>query len=69
MQRILEQVKTLKKQQVRVRLYWVPGHAGNTGNEAADQLTKRAVSVREDHNFRTPLSIYRKEVHQAIERE
>lgn len=28
-----------------------------------------ALSAREDHNFRTPLSSYRKEAHQAIERE
>jgi HPt (histidine-containing phosphotransfer) domain-containing protein len=68
-QHILEQLETLKKQQVRVRLCWVSGHAGNAGNEAADQLAKRAVNAREDHNFRTPLSWYRKEAYQAIERE
>ena len=57
-QRILDQVQSLKKWDVQVRLCWVPGHANNEGNEAADQLAKQAVSTAEDHDFRTPLSAY-----------
>jgi hypothetical protein len=41
----------------------------NNCNELADRLAKRAVSSKEDHNFRTTLSSYRKEAHQAIEKE
>ena len=59
MQRILEQGEALKKQQVSLRLCWVPGHADNAGNEAADQLAKRAVSAREDHNLHSNLEILR----------
>ena len=65
-QRILDQVRSLKKWDIRVQLCWVPGHANNEGNEAADQLAKQAVSTTEDHDFRTPLSAYRRVLHQTI---
>ena len=68
-QRVLDQVQSLNKWDVRVRLCWVPGHANNEGNKAADQLAKQAVSTTEDHDFRTPLSAYRKTVRQTIEKE
>ena len=67
--RILDEVKMLKTQHILVRLFWVPGHANNPGNEATDQLAKQAVTMSEDHYFRTPLSAFRKEIHQKIERE
>ena len=47
----------------------MPVHANNEGNEAADQLAKQAVSTTADHGFRTPLSAYRRGLHQAIEKE
>lgn len=62
-------VETLKTRQIGVQFYWIPSHAGNTGNEAADHLAKQALNASEDHDFRTPLSSYRKEAHQAIETE
>ena len=68
-QRILDQVQSLKKWHIRVRLCWVPAHANVEGNEAADQLAKQAVSTTEDHDFRTPLSTYRRALHQTIEKE
>ena len=57
-QRILDQVQTLEEGHIRVRLFWVPGHANNEGNEAADHLAKQAVSASEDHDFRTLLSTH-----------
>jgi ribonuclease HI len=68
-QRILDQVQTLEKWNVRVRLCWVPGHANNEGIEAADRLAKQAVGNTEDHDFRTPLAAYRRALHQMIEKE
>ena len=68
-QRIQDQVQSLKKWNVSVRLCWVPGHADSEGNEAANQLAKQAVSATEDHYFRTPLSAYRRTLHQTIEKE
>jgi ribonuclease HI len=67
--RIFEQVHTLRKQHIQVRLCWVLGHANNEGNEAADQLAKQAVSAKEDHDFKMLLSAYRKSTHQMIEKE
>lgn len=66
---ILDEVQRLKTQHILVRLLWVPGHANNAGNEAADQLAKQAITTREDHDFRTPLSAFRKDIHQTIEQE
>ena len=68
-QRILDQVQSLKKWDVQVRLYWVPGHTNNEKNEATDQLAKQVVRTTEDHDFRIPLSTYRKAVRQTIKKE
>jgi ribonuclease HI len=32
--RILDRVRALQGQRIKVRLYWIPGHSGNAGNRS-----------------------------------
>ena len=67
--RTLDRVNALRERRIKLRLRWIPGHSGNAGNEAADQLAKQAVSSQEDHDFDRLLSTFRRTGHQKIEDE
>jgi ribonuclease HI len=59
-QRIIEAIRQsareLKARKIPLRLQWVPGHCGDPGNEAADQLAKKAVGLEREHPFQHLLS-------------
>jgi hypothetical protein len=52
---------------MQIRLYWIPGHSGNAGNEIASQLAKQAATSQEDHGFRRLGSVFRRTVRKNIE--
>jgi ribonuclease HI len=67
--RILDRVKALRERRIKVRLYWIPSHSGNPGNETADQLAKQAVTCEEHHDFRRLVSTHRRTTHKKIQEE
>ncbi|KAF4213878.1 hypothetical protein CNMCM6805_003709 [Aspergillus fumigatiaffinis] len=48
---ILQAASELKARGIPLRLQWIPGHSDNPGNDAADELAKRAVGSDKTHPF------------------
>lgn len=67
--RIWDRIKALRERQIKIRMYWIPSHKGNTGNELADKLAKQAISCSEDHDFRRPVSTYKAVIRTRIAEE
>jgi ribonuclease HI len=52
---IISLTESLKQQQIKVHLVWIPGRSSTPGNEAAYKLAKNAAGPSQDHEFGRPL--------------
>ena len=63
----LDRVRVHQERQIKVRLYWIPGHSDNVGNDTADWLAKQAIHSEEDNDFRRLVSAFRRATYKKIE--
>ena len=52
----LQAAAEVQRENIRLRLQWIPGHCENPGNDTADRLAKEAAQPGKTHPFRPLLS-------------
>lgn len=60
-------INALTKNGKTIVFLWIPGHAGITGNELADELAKHALSAEEISNIKLPHTDYKHAVKQYVQ--
>lgn len=67
--RILDRISTFRDRRIKLRLHWIPGHAGIEGNELADRLAKQAVTSEKQHRFGRLVSTSKRTARRKIQEE